>query len=389
VLVVSSANYLGGGEVAIARVLERLQPRRFRASVAILAHDGGEWEHELARLGVASRVLRTGRFRELHRTSAAILGLARLARGADLVHVNDMKAAVHYQLAHPLVRRPWLYHVRDLLSGANVFERLVRWVRPARLLAISDAVRQQALIHAPAWANVPWDVVRHGIDAAALASQADRGAFRAAFGLRADDLAVGIVGRLMPWKGQEDFLRAAALIAPRVPTARFFVVGGLVADAVTTARLGDEAGRLERLAGALGVGDRVVFTGVRQDVPSVMAGLDVLVLASRGEPFGLVLLEAMAQGTAVVATSAGGPPEVIEPEVSGLLVTPGSPRELARAIERLLLDAALRRRIARGGYAHVRLAFTLEREALETQAVWDRLQPAARLGVHRSLTGGH
>src|SRR5438477_880596 len=126
VLVVSSSNYMGGGEVALARVLERLPAGRVLVRIAILAPDGGDWQRELQRIGVAAAVLPTGRFRQAHLTLAAIRRLARLARGADIVHANDLRGAIHFQLAWPLARRPWLYHVRDLLNGSNVFERLVR-----------------------------------------------------------------------------------------------------------------------------------------------------------------------------------------------------------------------------------------------------------------------
>src|SRR5439155_16686868 len=146
--------------------------------------------------------------------------------------------------------------------------------------------------------------------------------------------------------------------APRVPEARFYVVGALLADPVTAVQVGDERGRLERLAAELGARERISFTGVRRDVPTVMAGLDVFVLASHAEPFGLVVLEAMALGVAVVATGAGGPAEVVEPGVSGLLVPPRDPPALAAAIERLAGDPELRRRLGSGGDERGRRGFT-------------------------------
>jgi glycosyltransferase involved in cell wall biosynthesis len=130
---------------------------------------------------------------------------------------------------------------------------------------------------------------------------------RSAFGVPASSPCFGIVGLLVPWKGQDVFLRAAKRVLEKVPEAYALVVGG----APSGGR--DYAESLRHLAAELGIDDRVVFTGYRADVPDVLRLLDVVAHASvQPEPFGRVIAEAMAMGRPVVASNARGPTEIIE-----------------------------------------------------------------------------
>jgi glycosyltransferase involved in cell wall biosynthesis len=168
---------------------------------------------------------------------------------------------------------------------------------------------------------------------------------------------VGIVGRLEEWKGQDLFLHAAARIADRHPAARFAIVGGAI--------LGSEGSyplRLRELTVELGIDDRVHFSGHVDDVFPWFDAFDVCVHATAGEPFGLVLVEAMALGTPLVATALGGPVEIVEDGRSGLLVAPGCQRALAEAVDAILGDAALAARLSTGGSRRA-WRFTEERMA--------------------------
>lgn len=151
---------------------------------------------------------------------------------------------------------------------------------------------------------------------------------------------VGVVGRIkLKRKGQETFLSAAALLKTRFPTARFVMVGSPFP--------GNEEHllALQRQVRELGLQDRVVFTGDVEDGQAALAALDVVVLPSgQPEPFGGVVIEAMALGRPVVGTSIGGTPEQIEDGITGFLVPPGDPSAMAEAIGRLLADGELRAR---------------------------------------------
>jgi glycosyltransferase involved in cell wall biosynthesis len=165
----------------------------------------------------------------------------------------------------------------------------------------------------------------------------DRRAARKQFGLPSDSRPiVGTLGRLDPQKGQEEFLRAAALVLKE--QAAHFVIAG---DETRT-----EEGykkRLLDLSEELGIRDEVLFLPFTENVPEFMAALDLFVLPSYSETYGLVLIEAMAMGKPVVATNAGGVPEIVEDGRDGLLIPPRDEEALADAIVRVLKDASLRK----------------------------------------------
>jgi glycosyltransferase involved in cell wall biosynthesis len=128
---------------------------------------------------------------------------------------------------------------------------------------------------------------------------------------------------------------------------------------------------LRRRVKEAGCGDRIRFVGYRHDIPKIMRGLDVLVLASEAEPCGRVLFEAMASGTAVVATNTGGTPEIVRDGMEGILIPPRNPEALAGAIGALIDDPRLREKLGRNGVARVRAEFTIERYVARTLEVYD------------------
>jgi len=180
-------------------------------------------------------------------------------------------------------------------------------------------------------------------------------------------------GRLTPWKGQDDFLRAAAIVAERHPEARFLVVGDCVSSEAE--RASDAAYRddLHALADRLGIAHLVRFTGYRDDVPAVMNALDVFVLPSHFEPFGIVVLEAMAAARPIVATAAGGVPDIVDDGREALLVPPQAPEALAEAVARLLDDPALADRLGRAAEERVRDEFPIWRHAARVREHYEQL----------------
>jgi glycosyltransferase involved in cell wall biosynthesis len=182
---------------------------------------------------------------------------------------------------------------------------------------------------------------------------------------------VGIVCRLDPWKGVDDFLAAASEVARADHEAAFAVIGGPI--------VGQEAyeDALKNSARELGLGGRVRFSGWRYgpaDMPDVHRALDVLVLASREpEPFGLVLLEAMATAKPVIATARGGPLDIVENGRTGDLVPPRDPAALARAIIALLHDPARSARMGANGRDRVLAHYTAEQYVAGVEAIYREL----------------
>jgi glycosyltransferase involved in cell wall biosynthesis len=181
---------------------------------------------------------------------------------------------------------------------------------------------------------------------------------RRTLGFDSKDLVVGTVARLVPDKGLECFVRMAARILAARSDIRFLIVGD-----------GPLRPELERLADELGIRAKVIFTGHRTDVPALMEAMDLFVLPTLREGFGVVFAEAMAMGKATVGSRIGPVAEVVEDGIAGYLVPPDSPGEFARRALELLGDEAKRRAFGRAGRQRVEKYFDVARmcETIEQQ----------------------
>jgi glycosyltransferase involved in cell wall biosynthesis len=154
-----------------------------------------------------------------------------------------------------------------------------------------------------------------------------------------DEPVMTVLGQITPWKGQETAIRALGLVRRRFPLARLRIVGEIKFGSAAT-RLDNHAylRRLHDVVRELSLEGSVEFLGHRRDVPEILASSTLLLAPSEEEPFGRSVAEAMAAGTPVIATSVGGPAELIEDGRSGLLVAPADPQAWAEAACRLLGD---------------------------------------------------
>jgi glycosyltransferase involved in cell wall biosynthesis len=207
-------------------------------------------------------------------------------------------------------------------------------------------------------------VIRNGVDLTRFNLPAEPDRIRVELGLPPDTPLVAVVSRLNRLKGLEHFLEASALIAPRFPEARFLVVGETPPY---------DRGYLEELtalAHRLGIGEQVIFTGLRSDVPALLAAVTVAVMPSLNEALSNALLESMAAGAPVVATDVGGTSEALVDGESGLLVPPGDAAALAAAIARLLDAPRLAARLAAGGREAIAQRFSIERMVEATEQLY-------------------
>lgn len=333
-LLISPSAAPGGGERALLSLYRRLPEVGFEPSMVLLQH--GPFEDWLVDAGCTYTVRDAGRFRYLHRTAATVRRLASDAGAADVVVSNQSKGHVYGGLAACLARRPAVWWQHGVANRSRIEYAAARV--PCSAVVCSSEPAADAQRRATPRREVR--LIHLGTDLSQVRDARGAGAaVRQARGWGAGPV-VGIVGRLEPWKGQDVFLRAAARIARARPDVRFAVVGGAVLGWE-----GDYPASLHRLAAELGIADRTDFTGHQESVYPWFDALDVVVHASIGEPFGLVLVEAMALGKPLVAAASGGPLEIVEPEVSGLLFPPGDDEALADSVLRVLGDAALAGRL--------------------------------------------
>jgi glycosyltransferase involved in cell wall biosynthesis len=284
----------------------------------------------------------------------AVTRLIRVVKEQDVrfLHTNTLKAHVIGSLVAFGAGKPIVWHMRDLPSSRgdarSLLAGLFRLVKPG-IVAISQAVADDL----PAAMRARTRVVYNGVDLDRFAQLAAPEPVDFPWP-EGDGPLIGTVSHLIPWKGQEVFVRAAAILLKSHPTWRFVLVGDDIFQ------FQGERARLTALTHELGIADRVVLVGNREDVPAILKRLSLFVLPSLYEPFGRVLIEAMAAGLPIVASRAGGVPEIVVDGETGILVEPGYAEPMAEAIAALLTDPARAKAMADAGRARVEGCFSLE-----------------------------
>lgn len=290
--------------------------------------------------------------------------LARLIKEEviDLVHCNNSlnRAAV---VAARLVGVPCICHVRMLHELSFVDRYLARYVNSFVYIsrAVERCYRSQG-IHAG-----KGHVVYDPFDLEAFKQIDHTDESRAEFGLADQDWLISNVGRLDWWKGHDYFLQAMAEVIQSHPNAKALIVGAPDPTPLSQAYYQ----RLQQLVTDLRLSGHVIFTGFRTDVPRIMAASDIVVhSASEPEPLGRVIVEAMAAGRPVVATGAGGVLDIIEDQVTGLLVPPKNAALMARAIQQLLRNREEAEMMGRRAKQQAKRRFSVRQHVTAVQHIY-------------------
>ncbi len=292
----------------------------------------------------------------------------------DMLHSNGMKM----HLLSALAKRdtPLVWHLHDYLSARPTMKPLLRRLssRCQLLIANSESVAADARQVLPERLLIR--AVYNAVDAEVFTPEGPSLDLDRLAGLppaAPDTVRAGLVATFAFWKGHEVFLRAAAACQSKHPI-RFYVIGGPV---YATGGSQYSVEQLRGIADELGLGDRVGFTGFVEDVPAAMRALDIVVHAStEPEPFGLVIVQAMACGRAVIVSAGGGAMELVESSVTALAHPPGDAQALALAVVRLAADTGLRRQMGAAGRQQVRTRFTPPQMAERIIALYANVVPS-------------
>lgn len=352
ILQISSASSLGGGERYVADLTNSLTTRGHNLFVALRPQSPLIRELRLPPERIATLPLRNA----LDVQSA--YELERLVRKhrIDIVHAH---LARDYSLASYAARRN---RQTKFIATRHVLFQLSRLhrhtlARAHRVIAVSAAVakelRAQRIVDESRIAVIP-----NGIDV----ERFERA--RAELERPDDSLLVGSIGELRVLKRHDDFIRAAAVIASRFPEARFVLAG------VDTSTSGELRQQLEKLVGELRLKGRFSFLGWVDEAEKLLCTMDVFVSASETESFGLAIVEAMAAGTAVVATATEGAREVIEDQKTGVLVPIGDVHRIAESVCALLADPEKRRELGARAHEAANARFSLKRMVDEIERIY-------------------
>lgn len=289
-----------------------------------------------------------------------------LKNRVDLVHLNNtIIRNHHWMLGATLVGAKCITHERGINERISWFSIFFS-NRLAAVICISKAasdnlaqkgIRKDRLV-----------VVHNGLDARRVQAKVEIGEIKRQLGIPTDCPVIGMVGNIKEWKGQDVVTRATAELNKRWPNLRCLLVG----DTAESDKYYEK--RLRQLVSELGVAQNIVFTGYQRDVANYVNIMDVVIHASVSpEPFGRVLLEAMALRKPLVGANAGAVPEIILHGETGLMCEPGNDRALARSVAELLENPQHARAMGEKGYLRLIQEFDITKNVRATQAVYERI----------------
>lgn len=338
-----------GGEAQALHLVRGLQ--RAGGTPIVVGQPGSPFVEKARAAGVETAAVRMRGEADL----LAAMRIGRLARwcSARILHAHTAHAGALALLAAKVCRARVVIarRVDFPVRGAWKYGKGV-----SRILAISEAVRSVLIAGGVEPGRI--SVVHSGIDIAPIDEAAPID-IRAEFGLEASAFVIGNVAHFADHKGQCDLVDAMALVLEKHREARLVFVGD-----------GELRESLAAQAKRLGIGQAVVFAGFRNDVPGLLKALDLFVMSSRMEGLCTSLMDAMAARRPIVATRAGGIPEVVTDGQDGILAPPRDPASLAKAIVSLIEDRALAGRLAENARGTVERKFSAQAMVEGTLAVY-------------------
>jgi len=351
ILFLNHTSKLGGAELGLMTLIREIDKSRFNVFV-ILGEDGRLFDL-LKTEDTTVKVLSLYK-RILNRRKAAI-GIAALfdlpavfhffiyvakirkfvnMNNIDVIFTNSLKSFFYGSFVSLFTRKPLVWYLHDILSSEHftfVARRLILILSSSAdiILCISQAVKGSLLRIDDKRCFVfyyPFDFKR-------LAADTDLNKIKSELGIGVDEKVISLIGRISPWKGQDVFIKASSIVDRTFGKVRFLIVG----DAL----FGEEEykNHLFDLVKDLDVRDKIIFTGYRDDIGNILSISDIVVHTStKEEPFGRIVIEAMASGKPVIATTRGGHREIMTAKM-GMLIEPNDTRLLAEKISFLLSDS--------------------------------------------------
>jgi L-malate glycosyltransferase len=382
-LFVNHTGCVSGGEYSLLELARALDSE----DVELLCPDGALVELALA-AGLRRHVIagadgslrlhpwRTPRaVAQMLRASDQVRRRARIS-GPDIVHANSIRAGlIACGAAAAGSPRP-VVHARDVLPSGPISTATLAVLdhRAAAIIANSEytaASMRSSLRRAPV------HVLHNAVDAARFApSRFDRARARARLDLSDGQVTAAVIAQLTPWKAQDDAIRAVAGLAQSDPELRLLLIGGVQFASGATRYDNVAFERMLRgLIRELGMQSRTSMLGHRDDVPELLAAVDILLVPSWEEPFGRSVLEAMAMEVPVIATNVGGPAEILRDGHDGLLLAPRDPENWGNAIAWLARNPRLRERMGANGRARAIASFGVAAQIAILRRIYAAIAP--------------
>ncbi len=286
----------------------------------------------------------------------------------DLVHLNNNPAGRGREiiLAAKLTGAPFICYAQNFSEFWAADRQVARLID--QYVFCSNAIGKHCITLGGAVPAKSRTIYPGVVDVEKWSQSYNSARIRRELGLSEHDFVIGNIGRLTSWKGQDVFLKALAEVKQEAPDIKAIIVGGptTIAEAKQSGESADFYEYLVALTESLGLVDNVLFTGFRSNIPEILSAIDIFVhSSSEPEPFSTAVIEAMMAGCPVVATRAGGMPEMINHGVTGLLVTIKDSQVMAEAILTYYREGDKMNKISLAGQKRAREDLTAQRHARE------------------------
>lgn len=355
ILYLNHVSYIGGAEIALLNLLTYLNRETFAPVAFVPEGDLADAIHQLKIPCVHIPVLDGLNRYTLPRFIKVVPQLAaRIYKEApDLLHANTNFTSEYSGVLSRWTKTPTIGHIRDI----EPLGRMGRWTirQNIKVIAISEAVKRYLISE---WVS-EHQIVR-------VYDGVDLRQYRPRQPISPDNsIIVGLIGQIGERKGHLYLLEAARRLLQTHPDLRFWIIGKEPAHSKE-----HYTDRLYQYVKENHLEQQIEFWGFRTDIPELLSRLDILILPSLQEPFGKIVIEAMAMAKPVVATNVGGVPEIVEDGKTGLLVLPGDSGAICQALQQLIEDQGMRDQMGREGRKRVEQMFSLEKHVHKIEQVY-------------------
>lgn len=370
ILYFHETSQIAGAENSLIQLTKNLNRSYFKP-VFILPEEG-PLSCELEKTGVKIYFMALPRVRSGIGVLSSIAKLRKFVQehNVSLIHSNSIRTHIYGIIAARLENLPTVWHERNLITTERIDPDAALSFMPDAIICNSNAIAKRFARKEKLPGRVV--VIHNGVDLGIFNPMVNGSDTRARFGIMPDDIVIGIASRFNPTKGHETFFKSVRILLEDKTSfskkIKFLVAGGAVFD-VDKPR----ENYLKRLVEKEGLGEVVIFTGLCSDMPRIYSSMDIVVLASDAEPCGRVISEAMAMGKAVIATNTGGTPEIVEDNLTGILVRPRDPYGLASSLKKLIENEKLRIDMGAEGRKRAIKLLDIKKSALSTEELYFKL----------------
>jgi glycosyltransferase involved in cell wall biosynthesis len=361
ILFLASSSQIGGGNVSLLTLAKQLASEGREVRIVCPAEGPMLTACKESGLQITVKCFRQPECKRMDLVILQAISWRRLLvhHKVDVVHANDLLVARSIAIAAWMCGVPVVCHVRFGRLSFETLKWLFRGVPHPRAFIFNSGFLQRE-IGPSLLKTCPksiQSVIHNAVDLRRFSVKDSGPCHRPR---------VGIVGNLIPLKGHVDFLQMAFELTNRNVDAEYWIVGEDIHNSGYKKVLDDKTKEL-------GLADRIRFLGHRGDIPEILNELDVAICSSHYEPFGRCVIEAMACGKPVVATNVGGIPEIIEDQISGILVPPHAPSKMADAVASLASDPSLRAKLASSARRRVERLFGVETHVRQVSNVYNTI----------------